>query len=129
VEEQGEATKEISRNIQHAAQGTQRVSSHITNVQYGGSEAHRACCQRTRGDWEAATPSRDLMTSMRRIYSNAYTGAEKQDTSLGPWLVLDDDECTRVVGKPGGEFGKGGVEHGDAYDPGALAAGKGETSL
>lgn len=48
-------------------------------VQYGGSEAHSTFFQRQRGDWEAATQSRDLMTSIRRFYSNAYTDAEKQD--------------------------------------------------
>ncbi|DBA88702.1 TPA: hypothetical protein ACH3X2_004820 [Trebouxia sp. C0005] len=48
-------------------------------VQYGGSEAHSTFFQRQRGDWEAATQSRDIMTSIRRFYSNAYTDAEKQD--------------------------------------------------
>ena len=48
-------------------------------VQYGGSEAHSTFFQRQRGDWEAATQSRDFLTSIRRFYSNAYTDAEKQD--------------------------------------------------
>jgi phosphatidylinositol 3,5-bisphosphate 5-phosphatase len=48
-------------------------------LQYGGSEAHTAFFQRQRGDWEAATQSRDLMTSIRRFYSNTYTDSEKQD--------------------------------------------------
>lgn len=48
-------------------------------VQYGGSEAHSTFFQRQRGDWEPATQSRDLMTSIRRFYSNTYTDAEKQD--------------------------------------------------
>ena len=47
-------------------------------MQYGGSEAHSTFFQRQRGDWEAATQGRDLMTSIRRFYSNAYTDAEKQ---------------------------------------------------
>ncbi|KAK9823645.1 hypothetical protein WJX72_004414 [[Myrmecia] bisecta] len=47
--------------------------------QYGGSEAHSTFFQRERGDWEAATQSRDLLTSIRRFYSNTYTDAEKQD--------------------------------------------------
>lgn len=46
--------------------------------QYGGSEAHSTFFQRQRGDWEAATQGRDLMTSIRRFYSNAYTDSEKQ---------------------------------------------------
>lgn len=46
--------------------------------QYGGSEAHSTFFQRQRGDWEAATQSRDFLTSIRRFYSNAYTDSEKQ---------------------------------------------------
>jgi len=45
VEEQGAATQEISRNIQHAAQGTSQVSSNITNVQRGASETGSASAQ------------------------------------------------------------------------------------
>lgn len=42
VEEQGAATQEISRNIQHAAAGTMQVSSNITEVQHGASETGSA---------------------------------------------------------------------------------------
>jgi len=45
VEEQGAATQEISRNIQHAAQGTLQVSSNITDVQRGASETGSASSQ------------------------------------------------------------------------------------
>jgi methyl-accepting chemotaxis protein len=45
VEEQGAATREISRNVQQAAQGTQQVSSHITDVQRGASETGSASSQ------------------------------------------------------------------------------------
>jgi methyl-accepting chemotaxis protein len=45
VEEQGAATQEISRNIQHAAQGTSQVSSNITNVQRGAGETGSASSQ------------------------------------------------------------------------------------
>ncbi len=45
VEEQGAATQEISRNIQHAAQGTSQVSSNITDVQHGASETGSASSQ------------------------------------------------------------------------------------
>lgn len=55
------------------------VMGNVLSRQYGGSEAHSTFFQRQRGDWEAATQSRDLMTSIRRFYSNAYTDAEKQD--------------------------------------------------
>jgi methyl-accepting chemotaxis protein len=45
VEEQGAATKEISRNVQQAAQGTVQVSSNITDVQRGASETGSASSQ------------------------------------------------------------------------------------
>jgi methyl-accepting chemotaxis protein len=45
VEEQGAATQEISRNVQQAARGTQRVSSHITDVQRGAGETGSASSQ------------------------------------------------------------------------------------
>jgi methyl-accepting chemotaxis protein len=45
VEQQGAATQEISRNIQHAAQGTSRVSSNITDVQRGANETGSASAQ------------------------------------------------------------------------------------
>jgi methyl-accepting chemotaxis protein len=45
VEEQGAATQEISRNIQHAAQGAEQVSSGIADVQRGASETGSASTQ------------------------------------------------------------------------------------
>jgi methyl-accepting chemotaxis protein len=45
VEEQGAATREISRNVQQAAQGTVQVSSHIADVQHGASDTGSASSQ------------------------------------------------------------------------------------
>jgi methyl-accepting chemotaxis protein len=45
VEEQGAATQEISRNVQHASHGTQQVSSNIADVQRGASETGSASSQ------------------------------------------------------------------------------------
>ncbi|MFT4115813.1 methyl-accepting chemotaxis protein [Bradyrhizobium sp.] len=45
VEEQGAATLEISRNIQHAAQGTSEVSANINDVQRGAGETGAASAQ------------------------------------------------------------------------------------
>lgn len=42
VEEQGAATREISRNVQQAAQGTQQVSISIVDVKQGASETGAA---------------------------------------------------------------------------------------
>jgi methyl-accepting chemotaxis protein len=45
VEEQGTATREIARNIQHAAGGTSQVSSNITGVSAASAEAGTAATQ------------------------------------------------------------------------------------
>ncbi|ABD89627.1 methyl-accepting chemotaxis protein [Rhodopseudomonas palustris] len=45
VEQQGAATQEISRNIQHAAQGTQAVSSNIVDVEHGAGETGAAAVE------------------------------------------------------------------------------------
>jgi methyl-accepting chemotaxis protein len=45
VEEQSVATREITRTVQQAAQGTQQVSSSITDVQRGASETGSASLQ------------------------------------------------------------------------------------
>ena len=45
VEEQGAATQEISRNIQHAAHGTSEVSANIGDVQRGAGETGAASAQ------------------------------------------------------------------------------------
>jgi methyl-accepting chemotaxis protein len=45
VEEQGAATREISRNVQQAAQGTRQVSANITDVQHGASQTGTASSQ------------------------------------------------------------------------------------
>jgi methyl-accepting chemotaxis protein len=45
VEEQGAATREIARNIQHAAGGTSEVSSNIVGVSTASAEAGRAASE------------------------------------------------------------------------------------
>jgi methyl-accepting chemotaxis protein len=45
VEEQGAATREISRNVQQAAHGTQQVSANIADVQRGATETGSASSQ------------------------------------------------------------------------------------
>jgi methyl-accepting chemotaxis protein len=45
VEEQGAATQEISRSIQHAAEGTRKVRTNIGDVQRGASETSSASSQ------------------------------------------------------------------------------------
>ena len=45
VEQQGAATQEISRNIQHAAAGASQVSANIGHVQRGAGETGAASVQ------------------------------------------------------------------------------------
>jgi len=45
VEQQGAATQEISRNIQHAAAGTSAVSANIVDVEHGATETGSAASQ------------------------------------------------------------------------------------
>ncbi|MDB5876074.1 MAG: chemotaxis protein [Ramlibacter sp.] len=45
VEEQGAATREISRNVQQAADGTRRVSTNIADVQRGATDTGSASSQ------------------------------------------------------------------------------------
>jgi methyl-accepting chemotaxis protein len=45
VEEQGAATQEISRNVQHASHGTEQVSTNIADVQRGAADTGSASAQ------------------------------------------------------------------------------------
>lgn len=47
-------------------------------MQYGGSQAHSQYFHRQRGDWNAKVQSRDLVTTLTRIYNNNLNDAEKQ---------------------------------------------------
>lgn len=40
---------------------------HTLALQYGGSEAHSVFFERKKGEWEAATQSRDVLTSIRCV--------------------------------------------------------------
>lgn len=46
--------------------------------QYGGSEAHTSLLRRWRGGWQAGHRGRELLTAIRRLYSNAITDDDKQ---------------------------------------------------
>lgn len=59
--------------------GAYEAMGHALAQQYGGSEAHAGFFQRFRGDWQAALQGRDLLTSIRRFYSNAVTDEDKQE--------------------------------------------------
>eukprot|EP00210_Caulerpa_lentillifera_P008438 g8050.t1 len=55
------------------------IMGNVIALQYGGSEAHGKFFEKMRGRSEAATKSKELLTSIRRYYSNAVSDPEKQD--------------------------------------------------
>lgn len=67
VEEQGAATREISRNVQQAAQGTTQVSSNITDVQRGAGETGSASSQVLSAAQSLSTDSTRLKVEVRNF--------------------------------------------------------------
>jgi methyl-accepting chemotaxis protein len=70
VEEQGVATKEISRNIQEAAQGTTQVAANIMEVNRGAAESGAASTQMLTSAKMLAGESNRLTQEMNRFLSN-----------------------------------------------------------
>lgn len=69
VEEQGAATLEISRNVQHAAQGTHEVSANIGEVQRDASETGAASAQVLSAARTLASDSNRLRSEVGRFLS------------------------------------------------------------
>jgi methyl-accepting chemotaxis protein len=69
VEEQGAATVEISRNVQHAANGTQRVSSSIRDVERGANETGAASSKLLSAAQLLANDSKRLRFEVDRFLS------------------------------------------------------------
>jgi methyl-accepting chemotaxis protein len=69
VEEQGAATVEISRNVQHAANGTQRVSSSIRDVERGANETGAASSKLLSAAQLLANDSKRLRLEVDRFLS------------------------------------------------------------
>ncbi len=67
VEEQGAATQEISRNIEHAAQGTSQVSANIADVQRGAGETGAASSQVHSAAQSLSRESNRLKTEVARF--------------------------------------------------------------
>jgi len=65
VEQQGEATAEISRNVQQAAQGTSEVSVNITSVNTAAGETGAAATQVKSSAHQLAENASKLTTNMR----------------------------------------------------------------
>jgi methyl-accepting chemotaxis protein len=60
IEEQGSATKEISRSVQEAARGTQEVNSNISGVQQAADDTGAAASQVLGAAEQLSAQSRDL---------------------------------------------------------------------
>eukprot|EP00899_Mesostigma_viride_P018725 jgi/Mesvir1/26854/Mv20603-RA.2 len=66
--------------IVHTLMDMYQVMGDVLSNQYGGSAAHNTVFQEQRGGiWKAALRSREIVTSLKRYYSNTYTDFEKQD--------------------------------------------------
>ncbi|MBR1086634.1 HAMP domain-containing protein [Bradyrhizobium manausense] len=67
IEEQGSATREISRSVQEAARGTQEVSSNITGVQRAADDTGSAARDVLGAAEQLSTQSRDLASQFDRF--------------------------------------------------------------
>lgn len=77
------------------------IMGNVIALQYGGSEAHGKFFERMRGRSEAATKSKELLTSLRRYYSNAVSDPEKQDAInlfLGNFIPCQDGPALWELG-------------------------------
>jgi methyl-accepting chemotaxis protein len=69
IEEQGSATKEISRSVQEAARGTQEVNSNISGVQRAADETGSAASQVLGAAEQLSSQSKDLAGQVNRFLS------------------------------------------------------------
>jgi methyl-accepting chemotaxis protein len=69
IEEQGSATKEISRSIQEAARGTQEVNSNISGVQRAADDTGAASSRVLGAAEQLSSQSRDLADQVNRFLS------------------------------------------------------------
>jgi methyl-accepting chemotaxis protein len=70
IEEQGSATKEIARNVQEAARGTQDVTSNIAGVQQAANETGAAATQVLGAAEELSQQSKDLAGQVNRFLAD-----------------------------------------------------------
>jgi methyl-accepting chemotaxis protein len=69
IEQQGSATKEISRSVQEAARGTQEVNSNITGVQRAADDTGAAASQVLGAAEQLSSQSSDLAGQVTRFLS------------------------------------------------------------
>jgi methyl-accepting chemotaxis protein len=70
VEEQGSATKEIARNVQQAAHGTQDVTSNISGVQQAANDTGAAAEQVLGAAEQLSQQSKDLASQVNRFLAD-----------------------------------------------------------
>ena len=69
IEEQGSATKEISRSVQEAARGTQEVNANISGVQRAADDTGTAANQVLSAAEQLSSQSKDLAGQVNRFLS------------------------------------------------------------
>ena len=69
IEQQGTATKEISKNVQQAARGTQEVTSNISGVQRAADDTGSAANQVLGAAEQLSSQSKDLAGQVNRFLS------------------------------------------------------------
>jgi len=69
IEQQGSATKEISRSVQEAARGTQDVNSNISGVQHAADDTGSAANRVLGAAEQLASQSKDLAGEVNRFLS------------------------------------------------------------
>jgi methyl-accepting chemotaxis protein len=69
IEEQGSATREISRSVQEAARGTQEVNANISGVQQAADDTGAAANQVLGAAGQLSSQSRDLAGQVNRFLS------------------------------------------------------------
>ena len=70
IEQQGSATKEIARNVQEAARGTQDVTSNIAGVQQAANETGAAATQVLGAAEQLSQQSKDLASQVNRFLAD-----------------------------------------------------------
>jgi methyl-accepting chemotaxis protein len=70
IEQQGSATKEIARNVQEAAHGTQQVNANISGVQQAANETGAAATQVLGAAEQLSQQSKDLASQVNRFLAD-----------------------------------------------------------
>ncbi|MDB5716310.1 MAG: chemotaxis protein [Sphingomonadales bacterium] len=70
IEEQGSATREIARNVQEAAHGTQNVTSNIAGVQHAANDTGAAATQVLGAAEQLSHQSNDLAAQVHRFLAD-----------------------------------------------------------